>query len=801
MPQPDPSDVLPRAASQGALFHAPEPVIAPGTLFARVAVERGIETDRAAEGLTYRIDPQQASPPPVIGERVDVPLGKSGKPTPGIIIAHGGTELLGNLAPAKVKPILRRFGAGLSAPLVELAQWMAAYYVCPLGMVLASMIPAAVKHETGRRTVELIRLFPGEPPPLKAPQQRLLESIRALPTEAFPLPLRDLALRLGLKGPQRLRRLIELGALESTMTEEVHARDLITDGGREAIPPLTLTTQQHAAVEGIAATLNTFHAHLLRGITASGKTEVYLRLIARVLEAGQSAIVLVPEIALTPQTATRFTQRFGAQRVAVMHSGLTPAQRHREWAKAAGRTGVVVVGARSAVFAPVLRLGLIVVDEEHDTSYKQDRLPRYSARDVATKRAHLEQCPVLLGSATPSMESWSNANPADSGHTSSRWTLWELTSRVGDARLPEVEIVDLREERRKRIQSQGGDDGRLHLLGPTLEAALVDTLQAERQAILLLNRRGFAHYISCPRPACGFVLRCDQCDSNLILHRHQGVPAGELVRCHHCLSEQLVPRLCPACATKLNVFGGGTQRALDELVRKFTAMGLTEGDTLLRLDSDSMRGARDYHEALSRFGSGEARVLIGTQMIAKGLDYPNVSLVGVLDADTALYLPDFRAEERTFQLVSQVAGRAGRGRIAGRVIVQTMNPGNPAIQLAAAHDYPAFAQRELATRRRAGLPPAARMARIVCRDEVEAKARERSTELVDLLRFHAGETATIRGPAPCPISRIAGQYRYALEVFAPRAGGVQAVLAAARQQGLLKSDARTAVDVDPVALL
>ncbi|HYE60589.1 MAG TPA: primosomal protein N' [Phycisphaerales bacterium] len=791
------------ATGSESLFAVQESAAAAGSVYVRVAVERGIEIDwnaeKTAEGLTYRLDGPLASTPPTIGERVEVPLGRGtgvGKLTSGIVVAVGGPELLDGLAPSKVKPVARRSGAALPPRMVELAEWMATYYVCPLGMVIASMIPAAVKQGIGRREVEQVSLLPGAFEHLKPPQRKLLEQVRALPADVFPLPLASLAAKLNLKTPQRLRALIAAGALHASITEEVHARENLSGDLGVSTTAITPTRAQQAIIDAIAPTLSAFHAHLLHGVTGSGKTEVYLRLIAKVLERGQSAIVLVPEIALTPQTADRFTARFGKPRVAVLHSGLTAAQRNREWSRAAAGQAQVVVGARSAVFAPVPNLGLIVVDEEHDSSYKQDRLPRYNARDVAIKRAQLEPCPVLLGSATPALESYANATSG-----SPKWSLWELTERVGNARLPDVEIVDLREERRLRAQLPLGDDGRLHLLGPTLEQALEHTLADGAQAILLLNRRGFAHYINCPKAACGFSLACSDCDANLVLHRHSGVPAGELVRCHHCLAEQLVPRLCPQCGTKLNVFGGGTQRAEDELIRKFTSMGLKLGETLLRLDSDSMRSARDYYDALSRFAKGEARVLIGTQMIAKGLDYPNVRLVGVLDADTSLNIPDFRASERTFQLVSQVAGRAGRGDKPGRVIIQTMNPDAPPILLAAAHDYVTFAREELATRQRSRLPPAARMARIVCRDEDDKKARDRAAELVEVLRSIAGDSALVRGPGPCPVSRIANQYRYALDVFAPRAGIVQQVLAAARAKGLLKSDANTAVDVDPVALM
>jgi primosomal protein N' (replication factor Y) len=797
---------------QETLFASEAPRPTTEGAYARVAVERGIDTDLGSEGLTYRVELPPMAAPLSVGERVEVPLGRSGKLAPGIVVAVGGAELLDGLSPAKVKPIARRSGATLPPALIELARWMAGYYVCPLGMVLATMMPAAVKHAPLAKPVEVVTLrgaalLPGAPeadaPKLKPAARRLLEQIAGLPPGTFPIPIKQLSIKLGLRGPQRLRRLAAAGALDLSISDQatvpVDGEAAPAYGGRapDVSTPPQPTPDQQAAIDGIAPTLGRFHVHLLRGITGSGKTEVYLRLIARVIEQGKSAIVLVPEIALTPQTADRFTRRFGQKRVAVLHSGLTGSQRRREWSRAAGGHAQVIVGARSAIFAPVPHLGLVVVDEEHDSSYKQDRLPRYNGRDVAIKRAQVENAPIILGSATPSLESWHNANSG-----SAKWSLWHLTTRIGNARLPRVEIVDMAEQRRSRIHSSGGDDGRLHLLGPTLESALEKTINDGAQAILLLNRRGFAHYICCPKPACGFVLGCEQCDATLILHRHSSVPSGQFVRCHHCLNEQVVPRLCPSCGTRLNVFGGGTQRAEDELLRKFASMGLVEGQSLLRLDSDSMRTARDYYDALDRFASGQVRVLLGTQMIAKGLDFPNVRLVGVIDADTGLNIPDFRSSERTFQLITQVAGRAGRSDHPGRVIVQTFNPRNGAIQLAATHDYLTFAAQELATRTRAKLPPVSRMAHIVCRDESDAKARAAAQQLADSLRGAAPEgSILVRGPAPCAVSRIAGHYRYAVDVTAPRAGILQQILAATRAAGLLKSDAKTAVDVDPVALM
>jgi len=520
--------------------------------------------------------------------------------------------------------------------------------------------------------------------------------------------------------------------------------------------------------------------------------------LARVIERGQTGLVLVPEIALTPQTAGRFIDRFsGAGEVAVLHSGLTASERHRQWALASSGRAVVVVGARSAIFAPLAKLGLIVVDEEHATDYKQDQLPRYNARDVAIKRAQLEGCPVILGSATPSLESWANAVPSQS--QAPRYRLWELTERVGGGRLPKVEIIDLSRERADPTGQGPGAAGAFQSLGARLEAALRGTLAAGGQAILLLNRRGYSSYICCPSSACGWVMGCDHCDASMVLHR-RGTGAGELVRCHHCLAEQRVPRQCPTCGKRTITLGAGTQRLEDELAAKFGDT-LVSGETMVRVDGDTMRTARDYFEVLARFGAGEIKLLLGTQMISKGLDFPNVRLGGVINADTALSIPDFRAAERTFQLVSQVAGRTGRGASAGLVIVQTVNPREPAIVLAAAHDYPAFAGAELRIRRLAGLPPATRMARIVVRDEDHTKAESKAEDLARLINESGCPGLRMLGPGPCPVARVAGQFRYGLEIMTPRVTDLQQVLSRLRAAGVLKSDTHTAIDVDPVALM
>jgi primosomal protein N' (replication factor Y) len=801
-----------------------------GEVLVRVAVERGID-QLDASGLTY-LAPEGIA----VGERVDVPLGRGNKAAPGIVTEVGGEELAAGLARERIKPILKRSGASLSPVLVELARWMAGYYVCPLGMVLATMMPAAVKKRIGLRTrveVERVGAHAGAdatlaevkmPPTVRA----AWSVIEAMDAAAFPLPPAQLARAAGAATLGPINRLVKLGLLRQVERpiiaaaappwEGLSLESVRSAGGERP----TLTPQQSAVIEGIRPALGAgFSVHLLRGITGSGKTEIYLRLIEQVLADGRTALVMVPEIALTPQTTARFTARFAREGVAVLHSGLSNSQRHRQWALAASGAARVVVGARSSVFSPLENLGVIVVDEEHDQSYKQDQLPRYHARDLAIKRAHLENVPVILGSATPSLESWYNATRPTKEAASAKYHLWELTERVGGGCLPRVEIVNIADEARARAASGALKIGGpwAHQIGPTLEHAIADTLGSGGQVILLLNRRGYANYICCPSARCGWLMQCRDCDVMMVFHKGLRGQAG-YVRCHHCLAEQLLPRECPLCKSKVNVFGSGTQRVEEELERKFGSLlstsppgeepqvrspaGATPGSAMLRVDSDTMRSGRDYCSALSRFASGEIRLLIGTQMIAKGLDFPGVHLVGIVNADTSLALPDFRAAERTFQLVSQVAGRTGRGVAPGRVIVQTASPNEPAIRLAAAHDYPAFAEQELRFRARAGLPPMTKMARIVVRDELAPKAQERASELAAALRDAPGAAATdtqIIGPAPCAIERIAGQHRFEITLVSPRRAAIQSLLGGLRARGLLTSDSHTAVDVDPVALM
>lgn len=791
---------------------------------ARVAVERGV--DRYPDGLTYAVPRSLIDLRP--GDRVIVPLGRGNTRTAGYVIDREqepalGTEPLASaddaLPVSALKEVISRDPGAISLPpaLVELARWISAYYVCPTGLTLAGMLPAAVRRQTGLTSRRFVELAPGasesaaeakrveetpaspRPRALTAAQRSVLDHLRERGADgtatSTPLETRLVVDALELGSEATLRTLAKRGLLRITQRTSIEAA-----WQSQLLEPATNFTPspaQRGAIEAIGATLGKgFSAHLLHGVTGSGKTEVYLRLFERTLAAGKIALYLVPEIALTPQTGARVMARFPNHRVAVLHSGLTAAQRHQQWALAAQGDAAIVLGARSAVFAPIPagRLGLIVVDEEHDSSYKQDSAPRYHGRDVAVRRAQLEACPVVLGSATPSLESWHNAT------VRRVFSLHRLPERAPGLSVPRVEIIDFIEERKRRSRE---GDRRVHLIGPTLEGAIGHTLASGGQVLLLLNRRGYANYIACPDANCGWMQQCSECDATMVCHVDVRVRGGMYLRCHHCQGEQLLRETCPQCAKRTVVFGLGTQRVEEELVRKFAL--LAEPGRMARVDSDTMERSTDLHGVLSRFGSGELRLLIGTQMIAKGLDFPGVRLVGVINADTALSIPDFRASERTFQLVSQVAGRCGRGGHAGLALIQTFQPHFEAIVRAAAGDYDGFAAGELAERAEAKLPPSTRLARIVVRHEDRERAVAGGSEIADGLRglVAAGDaTAAVRviGPNPCTIGRIAGRHRQEVTLVAPDAAALQRVLAAGRARGVIRPGEEVAVDVDPQGL-
>ncbi len=760
--------------------------------FATVAIERSLD-----KVLDYQV-PAGLVDDLAVGQRVRVPLGRNNRPQHGYVISIAASTDY-----PKVKPILAIEDQRILLPpkMMELACWMARYYCTPLGSVIDSIIPSAVKKKVGLGWTHQVRLA-------KTPAeiQEVLEKTRAGKRRAILARLLQIkegesaelfkvASEAGTKAAT-VRKLVKLGLITITAEPDFDLPPAYYPASSQDEEPPKLNEDQAEVMRELEPRIGggEFSVNLLHGVTGSGKTEIYLRCIKRAVEMGKRAIVLVPEIALTPQTVRRFTARF--EKVAVLHSGLPASARHRFWHQISSGQADVVVGARSAIFAPMPDLGIIVVDEEHEGSYKQDLAPRYHARDVAIKRGQLEGVPVLLGSATPSLESWWNA----SSDRLSNYHLLLLPNRVRNLAMPHIELLDMKREifvnRRKGV----------HLLSRRLEHLLRVTLDAGQQAILLLNRRGYSNFVYCP--SCTHLVQCRFCDATLTYHRsatahakggtfEEGLHTGQL-HCHYCLAVNALPTACPECGKKLSLFGLGTQRVEEELAKKFPDIRYA------RVDSDTMRNAGDYERTLTHFASGEIQVMLGTQMIAKGLDYPNVTLVGVISGDTALALPDFRAAERTFQLITQVAGRAGRGDQPGRVILQTFIPDDPTIAAALRQDYVGFASAELKSRQEVGLPPITRMVRIILRDEDLAKLHEKSEKVGAAL---AGEILAqksevkMKGPMPCAINRIAGYHRVQILLFAPTAGPLQRVLAGVRKEKGILSNDRIAVDVDPVSLL
>jgi len=664
--------------------------------------------------------------------------------------------------------------------MLKLADRMARYYHCSLGEALHAAVPPAVRGRKGRKT-RFVRLCT---PPAEAEgtaerlfdrspaQSKLLRALARMGCEATAAELK----RATGTSRSSLDALHRKGLVEFEM-RQVEQEDPLTHVRAAPQAPPELTAEQQGAYDLITARMRRggFHVVLLHGVTSSGKTEVYLQCIARLVESGKQAIVLVPEISLTPQAVRHFSSRF--ERLAVLHSRLTESERRRQWQAIRSGRADVVIGARSAVFAPVPSLGLLVIDEEHENSFKQDNVPRYHARDVGIMRAQSEGAPVVLGSATPSLESYHNA-------LAGKYTRVLLRSRIGGHPLPPVEIVDMRSEWAGR--------GRQRVLSRRLEACMHESLAAGGQVILFMNRRGYAPFIHCPR--CGFVLKCPHCDITLDYHRDI-----RAVVCHYCGLQQRPPAECPECGLEgIRFSGTGTER-IEAAVQE-----LFPERTTARMDSDTTRARRAHEQALEAFRTRHTDVLIGTQMIAKGLDFPNVTTVGVVNADVALHLPDFRSRERTFQLLAQVAGRTGRGPAGGRVIVQTFMPEDPSIRTAARHDYEAFARDELPQRRRLGYPPFGRMVRIICRarrpDRLEAYTAELGAALRKLCA-DADEGCRVLGPAPAPVARIRGRHRRHLLLKCPDARSVRRLLDEAAD--LLKgpSGVKVLVDVDPLSML
>src|SRR6184192_2783506 len=669
----------------------------------------------------------------------------------------------------------------LSEQLLELGRWIGAYYCCPIETVMRSMLPQVIRRaevgwkkqlfvQPGRKidSAELEKLRK------RAPRQaELLEAISRLesPVRAAQL-LRQTSL-----DNQMLRALVKRGLVE--LREEAIMRDPHADEQFIATSNLILNQEQTHALKEIALALDSpekARPILLHGVTGSGKTEIYLQAIRAALKGGNTAIVLVPEISLTPQTVERFKSRFADMQdaVAVLHSHLSEGERHDEWHKIHSGRARIVIGARSAIFAPLKNLGLIVVDEEHETTYKQEDAPRYHARDIAVVRARIEKCVVVLGSATPSLESYHNA-------VRGKYLLATLSQRIDQKQMPLMRIVDLRQERRKEKAAA--------ILSERLRAAIADRLEKREQTILFLNRRGFSTSLLCSD--CGEVRNCPNCSVALTFHRHIA-----RLSCHLCGHTAAVPKKCPACGKDALIYAGfGTEKVESTVAHIFPKA------TVRRMDADSMTRKEAYRETLRNFRTGKIDILVGTQMIAKGLHFPNVTLVGIINADLALHLPDFRAGERTFQLLTQVAGRAGRGETPGEVFVQSYTPFSPSIQFALHHDFAGYFQQELEFRERCNFPPFKHAILITARSAHRERGKFSAETLRRKLRKALPEEFSVGEPAPAPLEKLSGQYRFHILL---RGGAIMRLSRLIREtldKLPMPEDVAVAVDVDPYQLL
>lgn len=729
-----------------------------------------------------------------VGSRVQVPFGA--RKIPGCV-----TALAEESAHTNLKAILKVIGTqSLVTPKVlQLARWIGEYYCCAPETALKAVLPEAVRQEeSGFRERLFVRVLnvPAEPPKLPRRQQDvwniLLERRELAMTELLTLAQTTAA---------TVRKLEDRGLVE--IAPQISERDPYS---REQIlpsTPITLNPSQVGALAHIVTAMDarqtlpadgkpTAATFLLHGVTGSGKTEIYLQAIAHALEQGRGAIVLVPEIALTPQTVERFKARFSSGKlqtlVAVLHSHLSAGERHDEWHKIRQGRARIVIGARSAIFAPVDPLGLVIVDEEHEQTYKQEEAPRYHARDVAIVRAQMENAVVVLGSATPSLESYYNCK-------NGKYTLLELPERVDDQKMPHVRVVDMRQTAH---QEKG-----IPIFSPQLKEAITQRLERKEQTILFLNRRGYSTALQCPK--CGYVAECPNCSVSLTYHRLE-----QKLCCHICAHVAPVPKVCPAenCGNPAIRFSGTGTQKVEETIRKLFPQARCH-----RMDADTMKRKDDYRRILGDFRAGKIDILVGTQMIAKGLHFPNVTLVGIIYADSALHQPDFRAGERTFQLLTQVAGRAGRGDVEGEVFVQAFTPFHPAIQYARRHDFQGFYDQELEFREQLKYPPAGRVALLTLKgrseDKVKFSAEHVRRELDKLMAppaTPAGEAAAaikdliIAGPAPAPLLKAETYYRYQLMLRTRSMSKLSHALAKVVATLTLPDEVTMAVDIDPVNL-
>ena len=787
-------------------------------MIARVSLEIALRKE-----FDYAIPPELAGRVDV-GSRVQVPFGA--RKVLGVV-----TAIAEESAHTKLKPMIKVIGTQtlVTPKVLKLARWIADYYCCAPEIALKSVLPEAVrKEDAGWRERLFVRVLPanGEFPKLPKRQQEVWNVIE----ERRELPLAEL-LELTETTAATVRKLEDRGLVE--VAPQISERDPYAR--EEILPtqPLVLNPSQVAALRAILAAMerqkpeasgptadlrpptSTF---LLHGVTGSGKTEIYLQAIAHTLSQGKGAIVLVPEISLTPQTVERFKARFssGPQQtlVAVLHSHLSAGERHDEWHKIRQGRARIVIGARSAIFAPVEPLGLVIVDEEHEHTYKQEEAPRYHARDVAIVRGQMEGAVVVLGSATPSLESYYNCKQG-------KYALLDLPERVDNQKMPHVRVVDMR-------QAARGGKGP-PLFSPQLKEAITQRLERKEQTILFLNRRGYSTSLQCP--LCGYIAECPNCSLSLTYHRPE-----QKLRCHLCGHVEPVPAVCPQAKCRnpaIRFAGTGTQKVEETLGKLFPHARVK------RMDADVMKRKDDYRKVLGDFRTGKIDILIGTQMIAKGLHFPNVTLVGIIYADLALHQPDFRAGERTFQLLTQVAGRAGRGDVEGEVFVQAFTPFHPAIQYARRHDFVGFYDQELEFREQLKYPPVSRVALLTLKGRNEekvkfsaehvrreldklcgesGKAKKSESEKVDA-ELNLGDTVAanpsanrpasptapfrdliIAGPAPAPLLRAETFYRYQLMLRTRAMSRLSHALAQITTTLALPEDVTLTVDIDPVSL-
>jgi primosomal protein N' (replication factor Y) (superfamily II helicase) len=738
--------------------------------YARVIIDRSIHRE-----LDYLV-PESLAEKIGIGSRVRVPFRE--KSALATVVG-----LLDETDAAGIRPIEALVGDRpvLSEKLIELARWMSAYYCCPIEAVMRSLLPQVIRRAQVTWKKQLFvsaakEIAPEEIDKLRRRAPRQAELLEAVAKLQKPIAAADLLRQTSLDN-QTLRALEKRGFV--ALREEAVERDPHGEDQFIASSDLVLNPEQEVALRAVEEALaapEKAKPILLHGVTGSGKTEIYLQAIQSTLARGKTAIVLVPEISLTPQTVERFKGRFADAQdtVAVLHSHLSEGERHDEWHKIHAGRARIVVGARSAVFAPLENLGLIVVDEEHETSYKQEEAPRYHARDVAVVRAKMEKCVVLLGTATPSLESYHNA-------VQQKYQLLNLTQRVDDCQMPLMRIVDLRLERRKEKAAA--------ILSEKLRAAITARLEKHEQTILFLNRRGFSTSLLCSN--CGEARDCPNCSVALTFHR--GVAR---LTCHLCGHTAAVPKKCPACSQDTLIYAGfGTEKVEANVTQIFPQA------IVRRMDADSMSRKDAYRDTLQAFRSGKIDILVGTQMIAKGLHFPNVTLVGIINADLALHMPDFRAGERTFQLLTQVAGRAGRGETPGEVFVQTYTPFSPSIQFARHHDFAGYFEQELEFRERCDFPPFKHAVLITVRSEHEGRAKLSAETLVRRLRENLGAEFIVGDATPAPLEKLQGQFRFHILMRGEAIMRLSRLVRETLDKLPLPEDVVASVDVDPYQLL